>query len=140
MRKRSWPAVSHYCLRQFQDSKAGLRGHTICSFTVLPSSSIVRIFCYCQPRHSISIRTDSPYKVDAYGGDVAFGVGVIRESEQQAGFSDAGVTDKKKFEEVVVSESAEISARDRRSGQPLNGAFDLQIVDSVERRVSLQVC
>ena len=47
VRNRSWPAVSHYPTRSvpiYSYDGCGVDSHTICSFTVLPSSSIVRIF------------------------------------------------------------------------------------------------
>lgn len=49
------------------------------------------------------ILSGSTYEVDADGRDVGLGVGVVRESQQQARLSDARVSDQEKFEEVVVS-------------------------------------
>lgn len=46
------------------------------------------------------------YEVYADGRDVALRVGVVCEPQEQAGLSDAGVTDEEEFEEVVVSEFA----------------------------------
>jgi hypothetical protein len=43
------------------------------------------------------------YEVDADGGDVGLGVGVVGESQQQARLADTGVTDEQQLEEVVVS-------------------------------------
>ena len=43
------------------------------------------------------------YKVDPDGGNVAFCVGVIGKSKQQARLSDARVSDKEELEQVVVS-------------------------------------
>lgn len=42
VRNRSWPAVSHYLASDTISAQDN--GRTICSLTVLPSSSIVRIF------------------------------------------------------------------------------------------------
>lgn len=54
--------------------------------------------------HGLAIELDrSDLEVDADGGDVALGVGVVGESQEQAGLSDAGVTDEEELEEVVVS-------------------------------------
>lgn len=47
---------------------------------------------------------DRTYEVDTDGGDIAFCVGVIGESKQQTGLSDAGVSNKEKLEEIVVSD------------------------------------
>jgi hypothetical protein len=44
-----------------------------------------------------------PYEVNTDGGDVALGVGVVCESEQQAGLADARVSDQEELEEVIVS-------------------------------------
>lgn len=79
MRKRSWPAVSH------------------CDCPVSPShvpqTSPDGAFLSCGgiysthnlKFHSLAVKLDGPdLEVDADGGDVALGVGVVREAEQQA--------------------------------------------------------
>ena len=79
---------------------------TICSLTVLPSSSMVLIFCHVLVRPVAgrgAARGRCTHKVDADGRDVALGVCVVCETEQQAGLSDTRVTDEEKLEEVVVS-------------------------------------
>lgn len=43
------------------------------------------------------------YEIDTNGGDVAFCVSVIGKSEQQARFSNTGISDKQELEEIVVS-------------------------------------
>jgi len=43
------------------------------------------------------------YEVDADGGDVGLGVGVVGEPQQQARLADTGVADEQQLEEVVVS-------------------------------------
>jgi hypothetical protein len=43
------------------------------------------------------------YEVDADGGDVGLGVGVIGKPQQQTRLSDTGVTDEQELEEIVVS-------------------------------------
>jgi hypothetical protein len=43
------------------------------------------------------------HEVNADGRDVAFSVGIVRESKQQARLSNTGVTDEQELEEVVVS-------------------------------------
>ena len=43
------------------------------------------------------------HKVDSDGGDVAFRIGVVSEPEEQAGLSDARVSDEQELKEVVVS-------------------------------------
>jgi hypothetical protein len=82
---------------------------TIWSFTVFPSSSIVLIFWniisqYCEgpygQRYAVATST---YEIDTDGGDVTFCVRIIGESKQQARLSNAGVSDEKEFEEIVVS-------------------------------------
>lgn len=45
------------------------------------------------------------YEVNADGRDVALGVGVIGESQQQTRLSDTRVTDQEELEEVVVSKA-----------------------------------
>jgi hypothetical protein len=52
-------------------------------------------------------KQDSTYEVDADRGDVGLGVGVIGKSQEQARLSDARVSDKEEFEEVVVSNAGQ---------------------------------
>jgi hypothetical protein len=59
-------------------------------------------------------RKHATYEVNTDGRDVALGVGVICESEQQTRLSDTGVTDKEELEEVVVS--AEVLCERRLKG------------------------
>lgn len=47
----------------------------------------------------------STYEVNADSGDIAFCVGIVGKSKQQARLSNTGVSDKEEFEEVVVSSS-----------------------------------
>lgn len=82
---------------------------TICSFTVFPSSSIVRIFCAQRQRWSFHVviwEGKASYEVDTNGRDVRLGVGVVGETEQQARLSNTGVTDEEELEEVIVSSIA----------------------------------
>ena len=77
--------------------------HTICSLTVLPSSSIVRIF-YPRQLALLPVSASLTYEIDSDGRNVGLGVCVIGESQQQAGLSDAGVSNEQELEEVIVSE------------------------------------
>jgi hypothetical protein len=43
------------------------------------------------------------HKINADGRNVAFRIGVIGESQEEAGLSDTRVTNKQEFEEIVVS-------------------------------------
>jgi hypothetical protein len=78
--------------------------HTICNFTVLPSSSIVRIFyddisscpTTSQPR-------GNTYEVHADRRDVALRVRIVRKPQEQARLSDAGVSDQEQLEKIIVS-------------------------------------
>ena len=45
------------------------------------------------------------YEVNADSGDIAFCVGIVGKSKQQARLSNTGVSDKEELEEVVVSSS-----------------------------------
>ena len=45
------------------------------------------------------------YEVNADSGDIAFCVGIVGKSKQQARLSNTGVSDKEELEEVVVSRS-----------------------------------
>lgn len=45
------------------------------------------------------------YEVNADSGDIAFCVGIVGKSKQQARLSDTGISDKKELEEVIVSSS-----------------------------------
>lgn len=47
---------------------------------------------------------EGAYEVDTDRGDVGLGVGIIGETQQQAGLSHTGVTDEEQLEEVVVSD------------------------------------
>ena len=51
-------------------------------------------------------RDHATYEVNANGGDVGLGIGVVGKSQKQAGLSHAGVTNEQKLEEVIVSEPA----------------------------------
>ena len=42
------------------------------------------------------------YEVDTDGRDVAFGVGIVRETEEQARLSDTGISDEEKLEQIVI--------------------------------------
>lgn len=69
----------------------------------------------CQHRYSVAVEysaTSETYEVNADCRDVAFGVGIISETKQQARLSNTGVTDEEQFEEVIVSISM---VRQRRS-------------------------
>lgn len=58
-------------------------------------------------QHNILARspanTISTYEVNTDGRNVAFRVGVIGETEQQARLSNTGVSDEEELEEVIVS-------------------------------------
>ena len=75
----------------------------------------MRIFCKRSVSHvsgweaSGSTKT---HKVDADGGDVTLGVGVVGESEQETGLSDSGISDKEELKEVVVSARVIVSMGD----------------------------
>jgi hypothetical protein len=56
-----------------------------------------------QHRRHVSLDKGSTYEVHADGGDVAFCVGIVGESKQQARLSDSRISDEKELEEVVVS-------------------------------------
>jgi hypothetical protein len=43
------------------------------------------------------------YEIHANSRDVAFCVGVIGKSKEQTRLSDAGISDKEEFEEVIIS-------------------------------------
>lgn len=91
---------------------------TICSFTVLPSSSIVLIFCFGhqQPHFGqVSTRQSgrSAYEVNTNCGDVGLGVGVVGETQEQAGLSNTGITDEEELEEVIVSVAWSTGCLDR---------------------------
>ena len=47
----------------------------------------------------------STYEIDTDGRNVGFCVGIVGETQEQAGLSNTGVTDKEQLEEVVVSMS-----------------------------------
>lgn len=136
VRKRSWPAVSHCDDGQYPRRDAAFSSvRTICSFTVLPSSSIVRIFWglldYRRP--GLQVR-GTTHEVDTDGRDVALGVCVVCETKEQARLSDTRVTDEKEFEEVVVSVEASrqrepCRARRAASGLPVMGKVTLQVFE-----------
>ena len=41
-------------------------------------------------------------EIDTDGADVAFGIGVVREPQQKARFTDSGVTDQKQLEQIIT--------------------------------------
>lgn len=73
MRKRSWPAVSHY--------SAEVRQYPVTCCIVSPRD----IDTHNLKLHSLAVELDGPdLEVDADGGDVALGVGIIGETEKKA--------------------------------------------------------
>jgi hypothetical protein len=46
------------------------------------------------------------YEVDADGGDVGLGIGVVGKSQKEARLSDTGITDEEELEQVIVSTRA----------------------------------
>ncbi len=99
-------------------------GRTICSFTVLPSSSMVRIFCESQSLSTGGVQQHGgagrrAYEVNADGGDVGLCVGVVGEAKEQARLADTGIADEQQLEEIVVSGivSAAGGARGGRGSQ-----------------------
>lgn len=76
---------------------------TICSLTVFPSSSMVRIFCASVSAATPGRGSRRPYEVDTDRGDVALRVGVIGESKKQTRLSYTGVSNEQELEQVVVS-------------------------------------
>lgn len=110
VRKRSWPAVSHYALVSFGPSMPYRAAEklTIWSLTVLPSSSIVRILKSTWTLYQLSIHRDKQPKyatssdgqltqTHSDGRDVALGVGVVGKSEQKTRLSDTRVTNQQKL-------------------------------------------
>ncbi len=54
--------------------------------------------------YGLSVQLDgSDLEVDADGGDVRLGVGVVGEAEQQARLAHAGVADQQKLEQVIAA-------------------------------------
>lgn len=69
----------------------------------------------CQHRYSLAAKypaASETYEVNADCRDVAFGVGIIGKTKQQARLSNTGVTDEEQLEKVIVSISM---VRQRRS-------------------------
>lgn len=69
----------------------------------------------CQYRYSLAAKhpaASETYEVNADCRDVAFGVGIIGKTKQQARLSNTGVTDEEQLEKVIVSISM---VRQRRS-------------------------
>lgn len=87
VRKRSWPAVSHY--PQCQPD--------------LRLNRIKFVWTHNLKFHSLAIELDCPdLKVHSDRRDVALGVCIVRKPQEQTGLSHTGVTDKKEFEQVIV--------------------------------------
>jgi hypothetical protein len=47
------------------------------------------------------------FEIYADGGNVRFGVSIVRESKQQTRFADTGVTDQQQFEQIVAIHTKE---------------------------------
>ena len=75
------------------------------------------------------------HKVDADGGDVALGVGVIGKSEQQTRLSNTRISDKEELEEIVVSGTgpSAISIAAATRATPFKRARGRQGLDSTRR-------
>lgn len=114
VRKRSWPAVSHYGLavllarRSYSRAASGRMGGRQAYDLQLHSLAIQLdgsdlLYGVLAAAVLTSGRMRSAYEVDTDCGDVGLSVGVVGESEEQAGLSNTGVTDEEQLEEVVVS-------------------------------------
>lgn len=91
---------------------------------------MVRIFCLVISDWATRAERWVTYEVNADGRDVALGVGVVGEPEEQAGLSDAGVADKQELEEVVVPEmSTSVSIETSRSH------VTVQILNRLQQRL-----
>ena len=94
---------------------------TICNFTVLPSSSVVRIFCAASVYSTLDWAS-STYEINTNSRDVALRVCIIGEPQQQAGLPNTRVPDEEELEEVVVSVRARVRPRyDLEKGIDLQG-------------------
>jgi hypothetical protein len=60
---------------------------------------------------------EETHEVDTDSRNVALGVCVVGETEEQAGLSDTRVTDEEELEEVVVSIRSELSAGGLDNGE-----------------------
>lgn len=88
----------------------------------------------CQHRYSLAAKypaASETYEVNADCRDVAFGVGIIGKTKQQARLSNTGVTDEEQLEKVIVSISM---VRQRRSASL--GIWGGATVKSATRRYS----
>jgi hypothetical protein len=66
-----------------------------------PPEQGTRMHAYTQPPCFL-LHASSTYKVDADGGDVRVGKGVVREPQEEAGLAHPGVPDQDELEEVVI--------------------------------------
>jgi hypothetical protein len=86
------------------------------------------------------------HEVNSDGGNVAFGVCVVCEPQQQARLSDTRVTDKEEFEEVVVSADTGVSGWGWRTVHfAFRGSFERYKCRQAARalcevRISIEVC
>lgn len=114
VRKRSWPAVSHYglalllaprsCSRAASGREWGRQAYDLQLHSLAVEFDGSDLLCGVSAAAGFTReRVRSPYEVDTDCGDVGLSVGVVGESEEQARLSNTGVTDEEQLEEVVVS-------------------------------------
>ena len=105
VRKRSWPAVSHY--DSFSPRSLLFEDVHFLQFVASPSCHPTRSSGFSgQPRQQWSsgaFDNNRTHKVDPDRRNVALGIGVVRKPQEQAGLPHTRVTDEQKLEEVVVS-------------------------------------
>ena len=63
------------------------------------------------------------YEVDADGGDIGLGVGIVGESQEEARLSDTGITDEEELEEVVVSTTSSVGSSGEDSSSNIGGSW-----------------
>ena len=81
---------------------------------------MVRIFCKQKVQNKQKKKKEkraTTYKVDTDRADVALGVGVIRETQKQAGLADTRVTDQQELEEEVAAPKEKHGENARQFGK-----------------------
>lgn len=110
VRKRSWPAVSHWKSKSLSPAVSISYNSLECTTYDLQLHGLAiklyrsdLLYRVLENGKLVKVGVRSTYKVNTDGGNIGLSVGIVGESQQQARLSNTGVTDEEELEKVIVS-------------------------------------